>query len=262
MSSDALFQTRQRARRRLRAGAALTVAVVLAVIVAVILIGHRGTPPGHTPAAAPAAPVKSAAPAPSRSMDDVEPTPAVPADVTWAQDAGISVPVSAHAGPRDTTGGLARGFSHDPGGAVIAAVHLLVNTSPNVGPDVFDSAISNQVVGPDAATLQANAQSEYQQLIVQSGIVYGQPAGGTTTVIRGYRVQSYTAAAASVQVLITTAESDDTVDWIAISTSLTWWHNDWALDAPAGGVWNNAMVLQSPSPTGFAQFLTAGGDHG
>ena len=110
--------------------------------------------------------------------------------------------------------------------------------------------------------MQANAQSEYQQLIAQSGIVYGQPAGGTTTVIRGYRVQSYTADAASVQVLITTADGTDAVDWIAIATSLTWWHGDWALDAPAGGVWNNAMVLQSPSPTGFAQFLTAGGDHG
>ena len=110
--------------------------------------------------------------------------------------------------------------------------------------------------------MQANAQSEYQQLIAQSGIVYGQPAGGTTTVIRGYRVQSYTAAAASVQVLITTADDTDTVDWIAINTTLSWWHGDWALNAPAGGVWNNAMVLQPASPAGFAQFLTAGGDHG
>ena len=47
-----------------------------------------------------------------------------------------------------------------------------------------------------------------------------------------------------MQVLITTADDADTVDWIAIATSLTWWHGDWALDAPAGGVWNNAMVLQ------------------
>ncbi len=138
------------------------------------------------------------------------------------------MPVSVHAGPRDTAGGLARGFSHDPGGAVIAAVHLLVNTSPNVGPDVFDSTISTQVVGADAATMQANAQSEYQQLIAQSGIVYGQPAGGTTTVIRGYRVQSYSADSSSVQVLITTADGTDTVDWIAISTTLTWWQRDLA----------------------------------
>jgi hypothetical protein len=266
MSSDALFQMRRRARLRLGAAAAIAAAVVVALIAAVILVGHGSTPARHPTAATPVPTVSSTIPAGTGAPHDAEPaTGTVPADVTWAQDAGISVPVSAHAGPHDTTGGLARGFSHDPAGAVIAAVHLLVNTSPNVGPDVFDATISNQVVGPDAATLQANAQAAYQQLIQQAGIVYGQPAGGTTTVIRGYRVRSYSANSASVQVLITTTDSTDgadTVDWIAINTSLTWWHGDWALEAPAGGVWDNAMVLQPPSPAGFEQFLTAGGDHG
>ena len=49
--------------------------------------------------------------------------------------------MSAATGPRQTVGGLARGFAHTQAGAVVAAVHLLVRTTAQVGPAVFDPTL-------------------------------------------------------------------------------------------------------------------------
>ena len=78
----------------------------------------------------------------------------LPAEVSWTRLAGVDLPMSPDTGPTQTEGGLARGFAHTPAGAVVAALHLLVRTTPQVGPAVFDPTMTDQVVGCDAAAMR------------------------------------------------------------------------------------------------------------
>ena len=108
----------------------------------------------------------------------------LPADVRWVRVAGVDLPVSAATGPTQAVGGLARGFAHTPAGAVVAALHLLVRTSPQVGPAVFDPTITAQVVGPDAGGDARQVTADYQQAAAAAGIAYGQPLGDLPATLR------------------------------------------------------------------------------
>jgi hypothetical protein len=83
----------------------------------------------------------------------------LPPDTTWTTVAGVALPVSATAGPLHRDHGLAAGFAHTPAGAVLAAVHLLVNTTPQVGSAVFEPTLRTEVVGDHAGSSWANVRS-------------------------------------------------------------------------------------------------------
>src|SRR5690606_20237071 len=88
----------------------------------------------------------------------------MPADLEWQEVAGVALPVSASQGPQNTSDGLATGFAHDPAGAVLAAINIVVRVNPQNGPGVFGPTLRNQVVGPDSPALRARVESAYETL--------------------------------------------------------------------------------------------------
>jgi hypothetical protein len=227
----------RRVRRRLFAGVAAA-GVVAVTAVAVWWPGPAPEPTGAAPAAA--VPEASAATAPD--ADPAGPTDVLPADLRWVTVAGLRLPVSATAGPADTGAGLARGFAHDPGGAVLAAVHITARTSAQVGPAVFGPTFDRQVLGADAELMRESVSRDYTQLREQAGIAEGQPLGPLAAVLRGYLVDRYSPQAAHLRVL--TEAYDDAGRPVQAVTRLqmVWTGTDWALQAPPGGSYHESVT--------------------
>src|SRR5688572_28329088 len=100
MTYDIILRARRRTRRRVSVLAVVAIAAAVAVVAGVTVVGRQ-------PAMGPA---RSAADPVARPSDE---TRVLPTDLTFTDVAGVRLPVSGQAGPRDTGGGLARGFSHD-----------------------------------------------------------------------------------------------------------------------------------------------------
>src|SRR5690242_8922850 len=108
-----------------------SVLVVLLATGAYIVGRSKG---GATPAGGPAA-----------STDPV---------ISWSIVGGQPVPASPVAGPRNTEGGRATGFSHDALGAALAAVNIGARLSSETGPAVYETTARNQCFGDVNATLE------------------------------------------------------------------------------------------------------------
>jgi hypothetical protein len=173
----------------------------------------------------------------------------LPDDVTWTRVSGVDLPVSPTAGPADTSGGLARGFAHTPAGAVLATLHLLVRTTPHVGPAVFEPTLASQVVGEWAPAMRQAVADDYQRGAAAAGIPYGQPLGDLPAALEGARIDAYSAEHADLSVL--TAVADDTGSTRYAGTSLTvdWVEQDWRLVAPTSGRWDDKVYPVDPSQT-------------
>jgi hypothetical protein len=186
-------------------------------------------------------------PAPSAAASRASASPqTLPADLTWIQVDGVSLPVSTQDGPHDTSQGRARGFAHTPGGALLAAVHLLVRVSPQVGPDVFDPTIAQQVTGPDAATMRAHVLAQYKALVALDQVVYGQPVGRLYATLHGYLVDQYTPTTAALRILTQTTADDGTPVYACAPVRMQWTGTDWSLVAPAGGTWQQTITVIDP----------------
>lgn len=253
MTYDVIAEARTRTRRRVSA----TVAIVLALGAFVAggwLLAARA--PSDPVAADRGAATVSPAGA---SGPSATPDAALPNDLTWSDVDGVALPVSPSSGPHDTSGNLARGFTHDAGGAVLAAVHLLVRVCPQVGPDVFDPTLRTQVVGPDAASMRVQVAQQYEVLRAQAQVAYGQPVGRLYATLRGYRVDTYGPASAQLQVLTSTVDDTGATVYTAARVQLTWTGTDWALVAPPGGTWQHIVVLvPAEQVTTFTPFPGAG----
>jgi hypothetical protein len=252
---DVIARTRRaRRRRRLRLAAALALLAGLALAVVVITLQ-----PVH-PAPGAGQPVQlnpdSASGAPTTAGVGGQPAPGtaapLPADLTWGGPvAGVSLPVSAAAGPRDTGGGLARGFAHTRAGSVLAAMHLVVRVTPQVGPAVFGPTLRDQVVGAAAAALAG-------QVCDQAHIGYGPPVGTLPAVLAGYRIELFTDTTATVRVMTRTDRAGGTPLYAAAVIQLSWTGADWALLAPAGGVWDQSLTRVDASNVGGYNPFTPG----
>jgi hypothetical protein len=163
----------------------------------------------------------------------------LPADTTWQRVAGVALPVSAAAGPRDQRGGLVRGFTHTPAGAVFAALHLLVRTTPQVGPAVFVPTLRDQVVGEHAQAMRAAVAVDYRQL---AGAGTGGPVGPLPAALAGARLAAYTDTDAAVDLLTTAVDATGTARYAATTVHVTWTGGDWALIAPPGGRWDSVVT--------------------
>ncbi|MGW5581070.1 hypothetical protein [Micromonospora chokoriensis] len=179
----------------------------------------------------------------------------LPNDVDWVDVAGVSVPVSEQSGPRTLSEGRARGFAHDRGGALLAAVHIIVRVNPQVGPDVFEPTLRTQVVGADAVAMRAQVAQAYDELRGQVGVADGQPVGRLNATLLGYRIVSYTDDEVALRLL--TEAPDGSGNSLMISTEIRvrWTGSDWALLAPAGGTFDQAVnVVLDPYTAMFLPF--------
>jgi hypothetical protein len=248
------------ARARRRTGGIVAVAAVVLLVTAaavvglVVALGQRAIPvsqpttpaPGTTRAGASNTAASAAAGSPAASTGADE--------LSWTSVAGAKVPVSRADGPRDTAAGRARGFAHTPMGAVLAAAHISLRLSPQVGPAVFEPTLAEQVVGADQAALRAHLDDDYTTARAQLGVPYGAPAGRLYSTARGYRVRlvSDSADSADVGLLIEGPSTSGSV-LIALSLHVRWVGGDWALVAPTAGDWNTAAQVIT-DPSGYTRF--------
>jgi hypothetical protein len=184
-------------------------------------------------------------PSASATADQVAADIAWPTDLTWITVAGLDLPVSATAGPRDLAGGRARGFSQTPAGAVLAALHLLVRSSPQVGPRVWEPTLREQVVGPDVAAYTDAVNQDYETARERLQVPYGEPLGRIYASIGGVRVDAYSPQAASLRVLIEAPGGDGGIARAATVVQVSWSGTDWQLIAPPRGDWSTVRVLIS-----------------
>ncbi|SCF29440.1 hypothetical protein GA0074696_4164 [Micromonospora purpureochromogenes] len=138
-------------------------------------------------------------------------------------------------------------------------MHIVVRVTPQVGPTVFGPTLRTQVVGTDAAAMRVQVAQAYDELRAPSGVAYGQPIGHLYATLRGYRILSYTDD--EVTLFLLTEAPDVSGTPVAASTELRlrWTGADWALVAPAGGTFDQAVTAASPAEvTTFLPFIAGG----
>ena len=196
-----------------------------------------GPPPASTPAA--------------KALADAD-------DLRWVTVAGAVVPVSAAAGPRQTTtDGRARGFARSPLGAVLAAAHISVRLCPQAGPAVFGATLRDQVTGAHTAALARQLDDDYEQARAQLGVPYGEPAGQLYSTTRGYRLDALAGDTATVRLLLQGPSGRTGSVLVALTVHLQWVVTDWALVAPVGGTWDDAAAVITDS-SDYARFPERG----
>ena len=245
--------TRAAGGRRLLLPAAAVAAVLLATGLAFALTGRP--PASRGPAAtapAPASPAGAAGPG----------QPQVPrvslASVRWSGFYGVELPVSAQAGPYDTSGGMAAGFARTPLGALLAAVNIGVRANAQWGPRIFTAVIRGQVTGPDAAALLAGCQAAYDQAAQSAGVTAGQPLGTADVTEQAFRWVAYTPAAAILDLAVAGPGASGATVRASVQMEAVWDGGDWKVVAPPGGDWGNSATGLS-SLAGYTVFPGQGG---
>jgi len=249
----------RRARRRRRLRVAAVVVAFGSIAAGAAVLAATPSPTSSNTHAVVLAP--NGAPAATASVGgQAEPgtSAPLPTDLAWTSLDGLSLPSSASAGPHETGAGLARGFARTRAGAVLAAVHLAARVAPQVGPAVFGPTLREQVVGPAAAALAEQVQAQYQQLCDQAHVGSGAPVGALTSALAGYRIELYTDTTVTVRVMTRTDQPGTAPLYAAAVIQLTWTGSDWALQAPTGGVWDQAMTLVDPTNLGVYNPFTGG----
>jgi hypothetical protein len=215
---------------RSRAGRLGLVAVVMICAIAattLALTHHGGSATDSTPS----------------SRGTPTPQPAAP-KVRWVQLAGVSLPVSTTDGPHDLSNGLARGFSDTPDGAALAAVHLVVRTSPSVSPAIVNTTLQQQVVGPNQPALLrsvSDARSVH--------------APAATARVAGYiPVYFDPSRSASVDLVIGSPELALRRQYLSVRVSLQWSDDDWRLVAPPQGDWATVTSTIDGLPVGMHRY--------
>lgn len=170
--------------------------------------------------------------------------------VSWRDFHGVRLPYSRANGPAGSDGGRAWGFADTAGGAVFAAVHIGVRANAQWGPGIYGPTVRDQIDGPDKSTLLDQLDSAYAQLADGAGDSSGGPVGRAYAVEEGFRVESFSPGAATVDVVTAGPGNDGTTVRAATRIQLTWRGSgrggDWHVLAPPGGDWGaSAHVITS-----------------
>ena len=231
-----------RGARRLILPAAAAAVIFLGTGLAFALTGRP--PASPRPAAMATASPAGAAGSGSQGQPQV---PRVSLDsVRWSSFYGVELPVSAQAGPYDTSAGVAAGFAHTPLGALLAAVNIGVRANAQWGPRIFTTVIRGQVTGPDAAALLTGCQAAYDQAAQSDGVTGGQPLGDVDAAEEAFRWVAYTPASAVIDLVSAGPGSQGTTVRASTRLQVLWDRTDWVLVAPPGGSWpGSASVLSS-----------------
>lgn len=179
-----------------------------------------------------------------------------PADLTWEPLVGVELPVSRTHGPRTTGNGLAAGFSDSELGAALAAVHILVRTGANVGPDIYEPTITQQVTGSNAAAMKVLTDQQYQQLRVAVGVEDGDPLPGGNAEVLGYRIAAFADDTATVEVVMTAPDLAGQVLQFDVTLQRT--ADDWQVVAPPRGNWGAVATTLSAQPEGMLRYGETG----
>ena len=180
------------------------------------------------------------------------------AGLRWYDFYGVELPISAAAGPRDVSGGLAVGFAHNPLGALLAAVNIGVRANAQWGPRIFTPVIRGQVTGPDAPALLADCQAAYDQASQSEGVTRGQSLGNVDVAEEAFRWITYTPEAAIIDLVSASPGSQGTTVRATVQMEVIWAGEDWKVVAPPGGDWGNSAAELS-SLSGYTIFPGQGG---
>ena len=243
-----------RGARRLILPAAAAAVIFLGTGLAFALTGRP--PASPRPAAMATASPAGAAGSGSQGQPQV---PRVSLDsVRWSSFYGVELPVSAQAGPYDTSAGVAAGFAHTPLGALLAAVNIGVRANVQWGPRIFTTVIRGQVTGPDAAALLTGCQAAYDQAAQSDGVTGGQPLGTVDVTEQAFRWITYTPAAAILDLVSAGPGSNGATVRASVQMEVVWDGGEWKVVAPPGGDWGNSAAELS-SLAGYTAFPGQGG---
>ncbi len=242
--------------RRLILPAAAAAAILLGTGLAFALTGRP--PASRNPAATAPAPASPAGAAGPGSPGQPQVPRVSLASVRWSGFYGVELPVSAQAGPYDTSGGMAAGFAHTPLGALLAAVNIGVRANAQWGPRIFAAVIRGQVTGPDAAALLAGCQAAYDQAAQSDGVTGGQPLGTVDVTEQAFRWIAYTPAAAILDLVSAGPGASGATVRASVQMAVVWDGGDWKVVAPPGGDWGNSAAGLS-SLGGYTAFPGQGG---
>jgi hypothetical protein len=247
--------TRAPGARRLILPAAAVAAILLCAGLAFALTGRP--PASRNPAARATAPSSPAGTAGSGRGQPLVPRVSL-ASVRWSSFYRIELPVSAQAGPFDTSGSVAAGFAHTPLGALLAAVNIGVRANAQWGPRIFTAVIRGQVTGPDAAALLAGCQAAYDQAAQSDGVTGGQPLGTVDVTEQAFRWITYSPAAAILDLVSAGPGGNGATVRATVQIEVIWDGGDWKVVAPPGGDWGNSAAELS-SLAGYTAFPRQGG---
>ena len=187
----------------------------------VAVVGDDGQEPAPPPL------VEEQAPATSE-FDD--------ADVTWVDLRGVRTPSSTAHGPFDTADGLARGFSDDELGGVMAAVHLLARTEGYAGRDIYEPTIREQTT--DNGYLLQVAEDVNAERAAETG----QPVGSAfealaPTEVVGWRTRDGAGGDLVVTLTLGTTVGDD-YRLLDVTAPVRQSDGQWLLVAPGSGAFD------------------------
>ncbi|BBH67100.1 hypothetical protein ACTI_37850 [Actinoplanes sp. OR16] len=256
MTYDVIARARRRRNRFL--AVCLTAAAVAGSTVTAVIILAAGTPSLRTTDEAAPPPVTATTAAVVSPAAGDAGGGALPDDLVWNELAGIAVPVSARSGPHDDAAGLARGFTHDAGGAVLAAVHIVVRANPQVGSAIFDPTLRDQVVGPGATPMREQVAQVYTQMREQAGAADGEPLGSLAATLRGYQLTGYRPDTAVVRLLTEASGPTGELVQAVSQVQMVWTGEDWALQAPLSGRFEETMSAASPADVAAFQPFSPG----
>lgn len=191
-------QSRDRRQRMLLIGG-----IAGAVAVVVLLIGALVARPSAAPAAPLGVPVVEA--------------------LRWDTVAGQPVPVHRVHGPGDTSRGVARGFSHDELGAVLAAIHISARLAPDATPQVYEAVAREQCFGDVELTIAS----------IRVARTSTPPAAALP---QDYHYKITTGDPSGEQVLVslavTTEQGRAQGGFVGVTRSLRWVDGDWKMQVP------------------------------
>ncbi len=93
----------------------------------------------------------------------------------------------------------------------------------------------------------------------QAGVALGQPVGRLYATLRGYRILSYTDDEAVLRLLTEAPGPSGSPLTVSTEVRMRWTGSDWALLAPAGGTFDQAVTAASDPDIAMFLPFTAGG---
>jgi hypothetical protein len=163
------------------------------------------------------------------------------------------VPISAAHGPRILSGGRAASYTHDAEGAALAAVQVLVRTSPTAGAEIAQPVLAEQVVGPNAGALAGSLAS------APPGAGPGLVVPRNDAKMVGYRITSYRQGGTTAVVeVVLSSPGMPTGQVVDFTVSLQWLDDDWRVLAPPDGDWGSVATTLAAAPVGTRDYGQVG----
>ncbi len=191
------------------------------------------------------------------------PETSAPPDLSWTPVGGVLLPASRLHGPWITAHGRTAGYSRSEAGAALAAVQVLLRTSPTAGPGIFLPVLTSQVTGVNVAALKQTLLAEYAVLrerFTSTGqgtpLPPGAPIPGVDARVVGYRLDAYDQAVgtALVEVVLDSPALRASGRDVTFAVSLRWSDGDWRVLAPPRGDGASVATVQASTPPGMQRY--------